>query len=125
MEEIAEAGGDGPRWYQLYWPNDDELAASLVRRAEAAGYGAIVVTVNTFIPGWKPRDLQQAWLPFLQGVGNANYFADPVFRGRPRASRPRRTSVPQSGTTSACTVEPVAPRGTTSPACASGPRCRS
>ena len=38
MEEIAEANGDGPRWFQLYWPNDDEIAASLVRRAEAAGY---------------------------------------------------------------------------------------
>ena len=50
------------------------------RRAEAAGYAAIVVTVDTFIPGWKPRDLQQAWLPFLEGVGNANYLQDPVFR---------------------------------------------
>jgi lactate 2-monooxygenase len=81
VEQIGEAGGDGPRWYQLYWPNDDGLAASLVGRAEAAGYEAIVVTVDTFIPGWKPRDLQQAWLPFLEGVGNANYLADPVFRG--------------------------------------------
>jgi len=79
LEEIADAG-DGPRWYQLYWPNDPELAESFVRRAEAAGYGAIVVTVDTYIPGWKPRDLQQAWLPFLEGVGNANYLQDPVFR---------------------------------------------
>jgi isopentenyl diphosphate isomerase/L-lactate dehydrogenase-like FMN-dependent dehydrogenase len=80
LEEVAEASGDGPRWYQLYWPNDDELAASMIGRAERAGYTAIVVTVDTFIPGWKPRDLQQAWLPFLEGVGNANYFQDPVFR---------------------------------------------
>ena len=80
MEEIAEAGGEGPRWFQLYWPNDRELLESFVGRAEAAGYGAIVVTVDTFIPGWKPRDLQQAWLPFLEGSGNANYFQDPVFR---------------------------------------------
>jgi isopentenyl diphosphate isomerase/L-lactate dehydrogenase-like FMN-dependent dehydrogenase len=80
MEEIAEAGGEGPRWFQLYWPNDPELLESFVGRAEAAGYGAIVVTVDTFIPGWKPRDLQQAWLPFLEGSGNANYFQDPVFR---------------------------------------------
>lgn len=78
VEEIAEAGG--PRWFQLYWPNDPELAASLVARAEAAGYEAIVLTVDTFIPGWKPRDLQQAWLPFLEGIGTANYFQDPVFR---------------------------------------------
>jgi L-lactate dehydrogenase (cytochrome) len=81
IEEIAEAGGpDVPRWFQLYWPNDDELLKSFVGRAEAAGYGAIVVTVDTFIPGWKPRDLQQAKLPFLEGMGNANYFQDPVFR---------------------------------------------
>jgi lactate 2-monooxygenase len=80
LEQVAEAAGDGPRWYQLYWPNDDQIAASMVARAERAGYGAIVLTVDTFIPGWKPRDLQQAWLPFLEGVGDANYFEDPVFR---------------------------------------------
>jgi len=80
LEEIAAAGGDAPRWFQLYWPNDRALAASFLNRAEAAGYGAIVLTVDTFIPGWKPRDLQQAWLPFLNGVGVANYFQDPVFR---------------------------------------------
>jgi lactate 2-monooxygenase len=82
LEEIAEASGDGPRWFQLYWPNDDEIAASFVRRAEAAGYGAIVLTVDTFIFGWKPRDLQRAWLPFLEGIGNANFFQDPVFRSQ-------------------------------------------
>ncbi len=80
LEEIAEAGGEAPRWFQLYWATDRELVKSFVSRAEAAGYGAIVVTVDTFLPGWKPRDLQQAWLPFLQGVGNANYLKDPVFR---------------------------------------------
>ncbi len=80
MEEIAEAGGDSPRWFQLYWPNDSELLKSFVSRAEVAGYRAIVVTVDTFVPGWKPRDLQQAWLPFLQGMGNANYLQDPIFR---------------------------------------------
>ena len=82
LEEIAEAGGDAPRWFQLYWPNDPELARSFVERAERAGYEAIVLTVDTFIPGWKPRDLQQAWLPFLEGRGVGNYFQDPVFRAR-------------------------------------------
>ena len=82
LEEIAAASGEGPRWFQLYWPNDDEIAASIVRRAEAAGYGAIVLTVDTYIPGWKPRDLQRAWLPFLEGIGTANFFQDPVFRSQ-------------------------------------------
>jgi lactate 2-monooxygenase len=80
LEEVADAIGDGPRWYQLYWPNDDELAASLVRRAESAGYSAIVLTVDNYVPGWKPRDLQQAYLPFLEGIGIAQYLSDPVFR---------------------------------------------
>lgn len=79
LEEIAEANGDGPRWYQLYWPNDDEIAASMVRRAEASGYSAIVLTVDNYLPGWKPRDLQQAYLPFLEGIGIAQYLSDPVF----------------------------------------------
>ncbi len=80
LEEIGEASGDGPRWFQLYWTGERRIVESFVRRAEAAGYGAIVLTVDTFIPGWKPRDLQQAWLPFLQGMGVANFFQDPVFR---------------------------------------------
>ena len=80
LEEIAEACDGGAHWFQLYWSNQRDIVESFVRRAEAAGYGAIVVTVDTFIPGWKPRDLQQAWLPFLQGMGVANFFQDPVFR---------------------------------------------
>lgn len=81
MEDVAEAGGpEAPRWYQLYWPNDRELAESLVRRAEASGHSAIVLTVDNSIVGWKPRDLQQAYLPFLEGVGIEQYLTDPVFR---------------------------------------------
>jgi L-lactate dehydrogenase (cytochrome) len=82
LEEIAAAGGpDAPRWFQLYWADDRPLVTSFLERAEAADYKAIVLTVDTFVPGWKPRDLQQAWLPFLEGKGVANYFQDPVFRG--------------------------------------------
>jgi lactate 2-monooxygenase len=80
QEEIATAVGDGPRWYQLYWPRGEELAASFVSRAEAAGYSALVVTLDTPLLGWRPRDLGGAYLPFLQGIGIANYLADPVFR---------------------------------------------
>jgi lactate 2-monooxygenase len=81
LEEIA-AAGDGPKWFQLYWPTDRDLAASFLARAEAAGYRAIIVTLDTFLPGWKTRDLQRAWQPFLQGVGIANFLSDPVFRAR-------------------------------------------
>jgi isopentenyl diphosphate isomerase/L-lactate dehydrogenase-like FMN-dependent dehydrogenase len=80
LEEVAEAMGEASRWYQLYWPRDRELAASFVARAERAGYGAIVVTLDTWLLGWRPRDLQHGYLPFLKGEGVANYFSDPVFR---------------------------------------------
>jgi lactate 2-monooxygenase len=79
LEEVAAAGGS-PKWFQLYWPRDPELAKSLIARAENAGYEALVVTIDTFLPGWKPRDLQGAWQPFLDGIGIANYTSDPVFR---------------------------------------------
>jgi isopentenyl diphosphate isomerase/L-lactate dehydrogenase-like FMN-dependent dehydrogenase len=81
LEAIAEAGGpQTPRWFQLYWPRGEELAASFVHRAEAAGYEALVVTLDTWLLAWRPRDLQGAYLPFLKSVGIANYLADPVFR---------------------------------------------
>jgi isopentenyl diphosphate isomerase/L-lactate dehydrogenase-like FMN-dependent dehydrogenase len=82
LEDVAEAMGDSPRWFQLYWPNDDEFTVSLVKRAENAGYGAIVVTLDTRILAWRPRDLRNAYLPFLRGESIANYLSDPVFRSR-------------------------------------------
>jgi lactate 2-monooxygenase len=82
MEDVAAALGESPRWFQLYWPSDDELAASFLARAERAGYGAVVVTVDTSMLGWRERDLQNAYLPFVLGEGLANYFSDPVFQQR-------------------------------------------
>ncbi len=82
LEEIAEAHGEAPHWFQFYWPNDPDIAQSMVARAEAAGYGAVVVTVDNAFPGWKPRDLEQAYLPGGHGKGIANYVADPAFRAR-------------------------------------------
>jgi isopentenyl diphosphate isomerase/L-lactate dehydrogenase-like FMN-dependent dehydrogenase len=79
IEEVAAAMGDAPRWFQLYRPRSDELTASFLRRAEAAGYSALVVTLDTFFLAWRERDLQHRYLPFLQGKGLANYFSDPVF----------------------------------------------
>ena len=86
LEDVAAAAPDAARWFQLYWPRDPELAESLVRRAETAGYQAIVVTVDTWSLGWRPRDLALAHLPFLHAKGIANYLSDPVFRARLDAS---------------------------------------
>ena len=80
LEDVAAAVGDARRWFQLYWPRERELAASFVARAGAAGYEAVVVTLDTWLLGWRPRDLEGAYLPFLKGEGVANYFSDPVFR---------------------------------------------
>ena len=82
IEQVAEAMGDAPRRFQLYWVNDRDVAASFMRRAEAAGYGAIVLTLDTLTLGWRPRDLRNAYLPFLGGEGCAQFFSDPVFRAR-------------------------------------------
>jgi lactate 2-monooxygenase len=89
IEDVATHSGSGQRWFQLYWPAKQELAVSFVQRAEKAGYSAIVVTLDTYLLAWRERDLQNAYLPFLLGVGLANYFTDPVFQqlvgGDPRA----------------------------------------
>ncbi len=82
LEAVHAATGDTSAWFQLYTPKDPELAASLVSRAEAAGYEAIVVTLDTWVTGWRPRDLNTGNFPQLKGAVLQNYFTDPVFRKR-------------------------------------------
>ncbi|MGG0936382.1 alpha-hydroxy-acid oxidizing protein [Brevibacillus centrosporus] len=82
LEQIAETMGDAPRWFQLYWSNDREVCASMVKRAEAAGYSAIVLTVDTIMLGWKRRDFRNGYSPLREGRGLANYVSDPVFCSR-------------------------------------------
>ncbi|MGK5172132.1 alpha-hydroxy-acid oxidizing protein [Geodermatophilus sp. CPCC 205761] len=90
MERCAAEMGDAPRWFQLYWSTSDELVASLVARAEACGCDALVVTLDTTMLGWRPRDLDLGHLPFALGKGIAQYTSDPVFRRlvEQRASAP-------------------------------------
>ena len=80
LETVAQHMGDTPGFFQLYTPKDKALAESLVRRAEAAGYKGIVVTLDTWVTGWRPRDLNVANFPQLRGAVLMNYFSDPVFR---------------------------------------------
>lgn len=79
MEECAAVMGDSPRWFQLYWSKMDDLVVSLIQRAEKCGCSAIVVTLDTTMLGWRIRDLDLAYLPFLRGRGIAQYTSDPVF----------------------------------------------
>lgn len=80
MELVAAAMGPSPRWFQLYWSKSRDLVASLVQRAESAGCSAIVVTLDTTLLGWRTRDLDLGYLPFLEGKGIAQYTSDPVFQ---------------------------------------------
>jgi lactate 2-monooxygenase len=92
IEEVALAAGNATRWFQLYWSKDPHLNASFVQRAERAGYSALVVTLDAAILGWRPQDLQQAYQPFAQQEGLANYFSDPVFcqgLGQPPEENPQ------------------------------------
>lgn len=84
IEDVAKANGSGPRWYQLYWPLNDhnDITVSLLKRAKAANYKVLVVTLDTYILGWRPSDLCNAYNPFLRkdNIGVEIGFSDPVFR---------------------------------------------
>ncbi|KAJ7599927.1 oxidoreductase [Mycena floridula] len=82
IEEVAEANGDGHRWYQLYWPKTNEITLSVLRRAKANGYKALVVTLDTFAIGFRPHDLPKAYFPFGHGVGIEIGRSDPAFMAK-------------------------------------------
>jgi lactate 2-monooxygenase len=84
IEEVAAANvgseGDGQRWFQLYWPNDNDVTVSILSRAKAAGFDTLVVTLDTWTLAWRPNDLDQSYLPFIRGIGTAIPFSDPAFQ---------------------------------------------
>ncbi|AAK23377.1 lactate 2-monooxygenase [Caulobacter vibrioides] len=91
IEKVGAALGDGVGFFQLYTPKDRDLAESLIRRAETAGFKALVVTLDTWVTGWRPRDLNDANFPQLRGHVLQNYFTDPRFLeilGKPVAEDP-------------------------------------
>ncbi|KAK7514035.1 FMN-dependent dehydrogenase [Phyllosticta citriasiana] len=80
IEEVAEASSHGKRWFQLYWPLDDEITLSILRRARENGFSVLVVTLDTWTLAWRPWDLDNGYVPFVKGLGNSVGFSDPVFR---------------------------------------------
>jgi lactate 2-monooxygenase len=80
IEDVAESNGDGQRWFQLYWPNDNDVTVSILSRAKAAGFSTLVLTLDTWTLAWRTVDLDQSYLPFIRGVGTAIPFSDPAFR---------------------------------------------
>ncbi|MGZ4451238.1 MAG: alpha-hydroxy-acid oxidizing protein, partial [Nocardioides sp.] len=85
------------RWYQLYWSRDDSVVDSFVRRAEAIGSEAIVVTLDTHVLGWRTHDLDLGYLPFARAEGIAQYTSDPAFRAlaEARAAQPSDEPTPR------------------------------
>ena len=102
MEECSAAMADAPRWFQLYWSRSNALVESFVQRAEACGCEAIVLTLDTTMLGWRPRDLDLAYLPFLRGKGLAQYLSDPVFMAD--LSLPDGAPAPPKGRTNLAAV---------------------
>lgn len=80
IEEVAAANGDGKRWFQLYWPTTNDITLSLLKRARENGFSVLVVTLDTWSLAWRPADLDNAYIPFIKGVGTQVGFSDPVFR---------------------------------------------
>ena len=79
IEQVAAASGDGDRWFQLYWPADDDVTTSVLNRAKKSGFSVLVVTLDTVTIGFRPKDLDKSYLPFLKGIGCQVGFSDPAF----------------------------------------------
>lgn len=85
MEHVARQVPGSSRMFQLYWSSCDALNASLLARAEASGCRAVVITLDTHMLGWRTGDLDLGYLPFVRGLGIAQYTTDPVFKELVRA----------------------------------------
>jgi lactate 2-monooxygenase len=86
FEEIAQATPSSRRWTQLYWVREPDTVVSFLSRAETAGFDTLILTVDTPVLGWRPSDLDRAFLPFAQGIGIANYTTDSHYMNHARAS---------------------------------------
>src|SRR5258705_4112485 len=63
----VRAGPSGPLWYQLYVPGGRDVAEATIARARAAGYSALVVTIDTPVSGMRERDFRYGARPLLKG----------------------------------------------------------
>jgi isopentenyl diphosphate isomerase/L-lactate dehydrogenase-like FMN-dependent dehydrogenase len=73
LEEIAAASA-APKWFQLYCYEDRDVTRRLVQRSEAAGYTAIVMTIDVPRLGRRERDMRNL-LSFPEDVGPGNFAA--------------------------------------------------
>lgn len=85
IEDVAEANGPGPRFFQLYWSPDDAVALSMLQRAAASGYSALMLTTDTWQLAWRHDDAAMGNYAFYHdhGVGDLG-LRDPAFLDRLR-----------------------------------------
>ncbi|RMJ26037.1 L-lactate dehydrogenase [Aspergillus sp. HF37] len=84
IETVGQANGNGPRFFQLYMPHDDELTLSLLNRAWKSGFDAVILTTDTWQLGWRHDDVANSNYAFYRGVGADLGLSDPVFQKRCR-----------------------------------------
>ena len=82
IEDVAEANGQAPRFYQLYMPHDDELTVSLLKRAYSSGFDVCILTTDTWQLGWRHDDVATGNYAFYRGIGADLGLSDPVFQKR-------------------------------------------
>lgn len=82
IEEVAAANKDGRRWFQLYWPHNDDITVSVLNRAKQNGFTVLLITLDAWSLAWRPADLDNAYVPFIKGIGNQIGFSDPAFRAK-------------------------------------------
>ena len=84
IEAVGQANQNGPRFFQLYMPHDDELTVSLLTRAHNSGFTACILTTDTWQLGWRHDDVATGNYAFYRGIGADLGLSDPVFQKRLR-----------------------------------------
>jgi lactate 2-monooxygenase len=72
MEQIAQANGNGERWFQLYWSPSDAMTTAQLNRARNSGFRVLVVTLDLATTGWRPWDIDQSAMRGSFPVQNAS-----------------------------------------------------
>jgi isopentenyl diphosphate isomerase/L-lactate dehydrogenase-like FMN-dependent dehydrogenase len=81
--EDVKAATTGPAWYQLYLTGGREAAEQAIRRAEAVGYSALVITIDTTVLGSREREARGGMEQLLRGTIRSQLPYLPQFLAHP------------------------------------------
>jgi isopentenyl diphosphate isomerase/L-lactate dehydrogenase-like FMN-dependent dehydrogenase len=79
VEDVAAERGNATQWFQLYMQPDRDATARLLDRCVAAGFKALVLTVDQPVPGWSPRAARQPVIA-SDKVRSVNMVGQPIAR---------------------------------------------